>query len=301
MSIPGSPVSSPVMITGEPNVAAPAVPDAAVPNGCRGIGSISPGKLGWMGAIPKSPAGTGTTGSPMSPTTPTIAVTCHRILMCWRLLPQRRFLCGQHRFGGGAGNQVNYRNLYREIPDAAQVKAEARRSGAAREVSFDGPECGFRVDSDRGLVGLDVRDRGPVLEESQLLELLGDLERRGWQEVEGLERGAPVGVEADVLEASDASSVAVVRDRVLREVERPAVGGADDLVHVRVVRLVGQEPDLERRHLGARALPERRDEERDVARRDQRLVALDVHVHVGGARLRDLPDAVRSRRMLRRR
>src|SRR5438034_946785 len=193
-----------------------------------------------MGAIPKSPAGTGTTGSPMSPTTPTIAVTCHRILMCWRLLPQRRFLCGQHRFGGGAGNQVNYRNLYREIPDAVQVKAETRRSGAAREVSFDGAEVGFRVDSDRGLVGLDDRDRDPVLEESQLLELLGELERRGWQEVEGLERGAPVGVEADVPEASNASSVAVVRDRVLREVERPAVGGADHLVHVRVVRLVAQ-------------------------------------------------------------
>src|SRR5207245_5414387 len=179
--------------------------------------------------------------------------------------------------------------------------AEARGSRAAREVSFDGAEVGFRVDSDRGLVGLDDRDRDPVLEESQLLELLGELERRGWQEVEGLERGAPVGVEADVPEASDASSVAVVRDRVLREVERPAVGGADHLVHVRVVRLVGQEPDLERRHLGARALPERRDEERDVARCDQRLVALDGHVHVGGARLRDLPAAVRSRRMLRRR
>src|SRR5947209_4103112 len=136
MSIPGSPVSSPVMITGEPNVAAPAGAGAAVVSACWGIGSIPPVKLGWMGAIPRSPAGTGNTGSPMSPTSVTIAVTCPRVLMGRRLLPQRRFLPRQHRLGGGAGNQVNYRNLHREIPDAAEVKAEARRSGAAREVSF---------------------------------------------------------------------------------------------------------------------------------------------------------------------
>src|SRR5207245_10966 len=79
---------------------------------------------------------------------------------------------------------------------------------------------------------------------AELLELLGLLERRGWQAMERLERRARVGVEADVLEAGDAAGIAVVGDRVLREVERVAVGGAGDLVHGRVVRLLRAGADL---------------------------------------------------------
>src|SRR5947199_9333956 len=82
--------------------------------------------------------------------------------------------------------------------------------------------------ADRGLVGLEDHDRDAVLKEAELLELLGLLERRGWQAMERRERRARVGVEADVLEAGDAAGIAVVGDRVLREVERVAVGGADD-------------------------------------------------------------------------
>src|SRR5205823_7200965 len=75
----------PVMVHGQANVGATPVPGAAVLSACRGIGSISPVKLGWMGAMPKSWAGTGTTGSPMNPTTATIAVavTRHRLVMCY--------------------------------------------------------------------------------------------------------------------------------------------------------------------------------------------------------------------------
>src|SRR5438094_10396286 len=113
--------------------------------------------------------------------------------------------------------------------------------------------------------------------------------------MERLERRARVGVEADVLEAGDAAGIAVVGDRILREVERVAVGGADDLVHGRVVRLLRAEAELEGRHLRVRPLAERVQEPRDVARRDEGFVALDVDVDVGGARLatsqtRSVPD-----------
>jgi hypothetical protein len=43
------------------------------------------------------------------------------------------------------------------------------------------------------------------------------------------------------------------------------------------------------------------DEKPDVLRRQQRLVALDVHVDVRGAALRDLPDPIGARRVLGRR
>src|SRR6267143_3954249 len=101
--------------------------------------------------------------------------------------------------------------------------------------------------------------------------------------MERVEGRAAVGVEADVLEAHDAATLAVVGDRILREVERAAVGGADDLVHAGALDLVGLEADLERADLRVRALPERPDEPLDVSWCDERLVALDVHVDVGAA------------------
>src|SRR6266852_3111819 len=145
---------------------------------------------------------------------------------------------------------------------------------------------------------LDDDDVDAVLEEPELLELLHQLERRRRQTVERVERCFPIRVEARVFVAHDADPVAIVRDWMLREVERPAVDAADDLVHVRVGHLVGLEADLERGHLGVGTLTERTDEEPDVVRCDQRFVTLDIHVDVGGARLRDLPDPISPRRVL---
>src|SRR5438093_317968 len=172
-------------------------------------------------------------------------------------------------------------------------------SGAARgQQSLDGPEVGLRIHADRGRRGLDDDDGDPVLDEPELLELLRELERRRRQSVERVERRLAIGVEAGVLPAHDAGAVSIVGDRILREVEGAAVHAADDLVHVRVRQLVGTEADLERGHLGVGTLAEGTDEEPDVVRRDQRLVPLDVHVDVGGARLRDLPDPVGPGRVL---
>src|SRR5207249_4941388 len=89
----------------------------------------------------------------------------------------------------------------------------------------------------------------PVLEEPELLELLRELERRLRETMEGLERRLAVGVEALVLEARHADPVAIVGDRVLREIERAAVRATDDLVHVRIRGLLRRQPDLQRAHL----------------------------------------------------
>src|SRR2546425_525481 len=74
--------------------------------------------------------------------------------------------------------------------------------------------------------------------------------------VKRVERRLAIRVEARMLEAHDADAIAIVGDRVLREVERPAVDAADDLVHVRVGDLVRRQSDLERGHLRVRALAE---------------------------------------------
>src|SRR5438132_602718 len=60
--------------------------------------------------------------------------------------------------------------------------------------------------------------------------------------VKRVERRLAIRVEARMLEAHDADAIAIVGDRVLREVERPAVDAADDLVHVRVGDLVRRAP-----------------------------------------------------------
>src|SRR5215813_9522497 len=111
-----------------------------------------------------------------------------------------------------------------------------RGAAALGQERRDGLQIGLGVDADRRLRRLDDDDVDPVLEEPKLLELLGELERRLRQAMERVQRGLAIGVEALMLEAYGADAVAVVGDRVLREVERAAVHAADDLVHVRVGR-----------------------------------------------------------------
>src|ERR671938_639719 len=62
---------------------------------------------------------------------------------------------------------------------------------------------------------------------------------------------------------------------------RPAVDAEHDLVHARAGDLLGRRDDAQRADLRVPRVPERLHEARDVARRDERLVALDVDVHVG--------------------
>src|SRR3989441_882814 len=113
--------------------------------------------------------------------------------------------------------------------------------------------------------------------------------------MEGLEGGAPVGVETDVLVDRRADAVAVVGDREFREVERVAGGVDHDLVDARQ-RLLGiGRADLERAHLRVGVRAERRDEPCHVAGRDERLVTLHVDVDVGGPALRHFPHAIGAR------
>src|SRR5438128_9329476 len=51
--------------------------------------------------------------------------------------PQTPIPSRQHRLWVGAGNRVNYRNLYSEIPDAAQLKTERRTAPRAPPVFID--------------------------------------------------------------------------------------------------------------------------------------------------------------------
>ena len=177
------------------------------------------------------------------------------------------------------------------IADARAHRRAARRASAARRSSSVSTPI-------VGSVGLSHGDADAVLEKAQLLEPLGLLERRGRQAVERVQRGLAVGVEADVLVAHGPAPVAVERDPVLREIERAAAGAEHDLVDLPRVDLVRRGPDAQRadQRVGRRA--ERLDQARHVIGRDERLVALDVDVHVGGPALRDLPDAVGPGRML---
>src|SRR3989442_1102778 len=116
-------------------------------------------------------------------------------------------------------------------PPLASRRSAGGSRGAGQEKGLGGQQVFFGVDADRRLLGLDGDDGDVRLEEAQLLEPFGPLERRGRQAMELLERDLAIRVEPDVLVAGDADAIAVVGDRVLREVERAVVGVADDLVH----------------------------------------------------------------------
>src|SRR5262249_38309172 len=152
-------------------------------------------------------------------------------------------------------------------PSGPRPRTARGGARAVGEECGDGLEIGFGGDADRRLRRLDDDDVDPVLEEPELLELLGELERRLRQTMEGVERRLAIGVEALMLEAHRADAVAIVGDRVLREVKPAAVHAPAHLLHVRVRGLVRSELDLERAHLRGRALAERADEKPDVLRR----------------------------------
>src|SRR2546425_12493842 len=105
-----------------------------------------------------------------------------------------------------SASTMNVRITQRRPPGRRSARG-SRATGY--QAGFGGAKVGLRVHADRGLVGLEDHDRDAVLKEAELLELLGLLERRGWQAMERLERRARVGVEADVLEAGDAAGIAV--------------------------------------------------------------------------------------------
>ncbi len=182
------------------------------------------------------------------------------------------------------------------MPEAAATPQNRHRARAVK-IASTAYQVFFGVDPDRRLVGLHDDDRDAVLQEAELLQALRALQRGRRQGMEAVERRGPVRVEPDVLVAHGMDPVAVVGDRVFREVEGTALGVAHDLVDAGFRQLLGAGADAERAHLGLRAPLERRHQKLEVSRGDQRLVALDVHVHVGLMMARDLPHAVRARLM----
>ena len=174
--------------------------------------------------------------------------------------------------------------------------------GASREQGLHRAEIVLGVHAHGGLVGLDHADGDAVLEQAQLLELLGALEGGGRQRVEALQRGAPIRVHAGVLPVDDvAAVVAVAGDRQAREVERVAAHVGDDLVGGAGGHFLGSGPDLQRRDLHRRVLGEGAHEPLDVTDGHQRLVPLDVHVDIRLVRSRHLPQPVGAGGMVGRR
>src|SRR6266508_1871447 len=103
--------------------------------------------------------------------------------------------------------------------------------GAGGDEGGDGLEVLFRVHADGGVTSLQDADRYAVLEETQLLEVLGALQGRGRERVEGVEDGAPVSVHAHVLPVNDlARPVAIEGNGQPGEVEGIAVDVGDHLV-----------------------------------------------------------------------
>src|SRR5262249_17819801 len=147
--------------------------------------------------------------------------------------------------------------------------------------------------ADGRLGGLEDTDGDAGLEQTELLELLRLLEQRWRQPMKRLETGAAVAVEADVLPIDDAAlAVAVEWNGEPREVERVAMHVGDHLIRRSRRHFVRRRADLEGGHLDLWLGQERPDELLDVPSRHQGLVTLDVQVHVGGAALGDLPDAI---------
>src|SRR4029453_19555617 len=79
------------------------------------------------------------------------------------------------------------------VTDARGARSGGGCGGAAREDGLDRAQVVLGVHAHRGLLGLDDPDRDAALEQAQLLELLGALERRGGQRGEPLVHGAAVG------------------------------------------------------------------------------------------------------------
>src|SRR6266545_4337411 len=139
----------------------------------------------------------------------------------------------------------------RPLSSDGAPRSRPRRAGALRQTRLGRAEILLGVDADGRLVGLRHADGDPVLEKPQLLQSFDTFELALRCRVEHLEGGRGVRVESQVLEVGDATpAVAVVRDRVTREIERPSTQVADDLHGVRARHFGGRGADLQRAHRG---------------------------------------------------
>src|SRR6185295_6073477 len=85
-----------------------------------------------------------------------------------------------------------------------------RREAAAGEEHLHRAEVVFGIHAHGGLVGLGDADRDTVLEQPELLELLGALQRRAGQRVVGVEHRATIRVEPYVLPVGDATGAVAI-------------------------------------------------------------------------------------------
>lgn len=138
--------------------------------------------------------------------------------------------------------------------------------------------------------GYDV-DWDIVLEEAQLFEPLGELERSWCEGVKAVKCGAAVGVEAEVFPDRWVNAVAVIRDGGSGKVEGAVLRGADDLDGVWIGQVFGGAEGFERCDLDC-GIREGCEQGGDVFRAQERLVALDVDVDICWMSLRNGVDAI---------
>lgn len=135
-------------------------------------------------------------------------------------------------------------------------------------------------------------DGDAVVEEAELLKALDALDPRRRKSGEGVESGFAIGVDAEMFAiAGEAGGIAVVGDGGAGEVEGAVVGGGDDLDGVGIGDVVGRTADGKGGYLDIGAVKEL-EERGEMLGREERLVALDVDVDVGGDGLSDGVDAI---------
>ena len=134
-------------------------------------------------------------------------------------------------------------------------------------------------------------DVDAVVEETELFETLDALEPGRRESGESIERCLAIGVDAEMLAVSGKAAVAIEGDGGARKVEGAIVAGGDDFDGVGIGDVGGGAADGEGGDLDLGAL-EQLQHGCEVAGREERLVALDVDVDVGGDGLGDGVDAV---------
>ena len=151
-----------------------------------------------------------------------------------------------------------------------------------------------RVHADRIPGRLSYPDRITRLQPPELLERLRAFERRRGQRRHLGQRVGPIGVDPEVLAVRrrrrSGSSGIAEREKYSA---RPSPATAT-LTVFGSAPAVGGRPDRERRDGAAAGREQRLDGAVDVLRRHERLVALEVHVRVGGKRARHFGHAIRA-------
>lgn len=161
---------------------------------------------------------------------------------------------------------------------------------------FDLVEVGLGVYADGVVRGGDNGDGDVVLEEAELLEALGELERGRGEGVEAVEGVGGVGVETDVLPDGRSLPVAgwfpFVGQGGSGKVEGAVGLAGDDLDGVRVEDVFGRAEDFESGDLGGGVVGERGEQGGEVLGSEERFVSLNVDVDGGGMELGSGVDAV---------